>query len=189
MSWNKNTKFSLQLLFCVQSLFKKACVFSTRGHTSSHIYLLSHRKKLKIVMPTVKRDKKNVIYSNSPEMQLLKASKWSSYRNALVFSVTLLWKPHESSYKNSHRWNHSCDAFLNQNPNKQTTTLADPGGRVEWVATASLGSFFVFVSFLSGYPCLSLFHTKNNIISYNLSSSPIGHYKKTVAIPLLELTP
>ena len=42
---------------------------------------------------------------------------------------------------------------------------------------------------LSGYPCLSLFHTKNNIISYNLSFGPIGHYKKTFAIPLLELTP
>ena len=34
---------------------------------------------------------------------------------------------------------------------------------------------------LSGYPCLSLFHTKNNIIS----SSPIDNYKKIVAIPLL----
>ena len=39
---------------------------------------------------------------------------------------------------------------------------------------------------LSGYPCLSLFHTKNNIISYNVSSSSIYHYKKTVAIPLLD---
>ena len=56
---------------------------------------------------------------------------------------------------------------------------------VEWVATPSLGGFLI----LSGYPCLSLFHTKNNIISYILSSSPIGHYKKTAAIPLLELTP
>ena len=27
------------------------------------------------------------------------------------------------NYKNSHRWNHSCDAFLNQNPNKQNTTM------------------------------------------------------------------
>ena len=35
---------------------------------------------------------------------------------------------------------------------------------------------------LSAYPCrpcLSLFHTKNNIISYNVSSSQIDHYKKT----------
>ena len=56
---------------------------------------------------------------------------------------------------------------------------------VEWVATPSLGGFLI----LSGYPCLSLFHTKYNIISYILSSSPIGHYKKTAAIPLLELTP
>ena len=40
---------------------------------------------------------------------------------------------------------------------------------------------------LSGYPCLSLFHTKNNIVSYNISSSPIDYYKKTVAIPLHSL--
>ena len=39
---------------------------------------------------------------------------------------------------------------------------------------------------LSGYPCLSLFHIKNNIISYNASSSQINHYKKTVVIPLLD---
>ena len=39
---------------------------------------------------------------------------------------------------------------------------------------------------LSGYPCLSLFQTKNNIISYNVSSSSIDHYKKTVAIPRLD---
>ena len=39
---------------------------------------------------------------------------------------------------------------------------------------------------MSGYPCLSLFHTKNNIISYNICSSPIDHYKMTVAIPLLD---
>ena len=39
---------------------------------------------------------------------------------------------------------------------------------------------------LSGYPCLSLFHTKNNIMSYNMGFSPIDHYKKTVAIPLLD---
>ena len=39
---------------------------------------------------------------------------------------------------------------------------------------------------LSGYPCLSIFHTKNNITSYNVSFSSIDHYKKTVAIPLLD---
>ena len=39
---------------------------------------------------------------------------------------------------------------------------------------------------LSGYLCLSLFHTKNNITSYNISSSPIDYYKKTVAILLLD---
>ena len=45
-----------------------------------------------------------------------------------------------------------------------------------------LGKF----SNLSGYPCLSLFHVKNNIKSYNVRSSQIDHYKKTVAIPLLD---
>ena len=39
---------------------------------------------------------------------------------------------------------------------------------------------------LSGYPCLSLFQTKNSIISYNISSSSIDNYKKPVAIPLLD---
>ena len=39
---------------------------------------------------------------------------------------------------------------------------------------------------MSGYPCLSLFHAKSNIISYNvINSSQIDHYKNTVAIPLL----
>ena len=46
-------------------------------------------------------------------------------------------------------------------------------GRVEGVATPPLGSF-------------QIFHAKNNIISYNVSSSQIDHYKKTVAIPLLD---
>ena len=64
-----------------------------------------------------------------------------------------------------------------------------PGGGLSGLQPHLWEIFVVFVFFLSGYPCLSLFHTKNNIISYNLSSSPIGHYKKTVAIPLLELTP
>ena len=55
--------------------------------------------------------------------------------------------------------------------------------RIEGVATPPpLGSFQT----MSGYPCLSLFHTKNNIISYNICSSPIDHYKMTVAIPLLD---
>ena len=39
---------------------------------------------------------------------------------------------------------------------------------------------------MSGYPCLSLFQTKNSIISYNISSSSIDNYKKPVAIPLLD---
>ena len=56
---------------------------------------------------------------------------------------------------------------------------ADPGGGFWGVATPPLGS-------LSGYLCLSLFHAKNNIISYNVSFSQIDHYKNTVAIPLLD---
>ena len=55
-------------------------------------------------------------------------------------------------------------------------------GRVEGVATPPFGK----ISNLSGYPCLSLFHIKNNIISYNIRSGPIDHYKKTVASPLLD---
>ena len=55
-------------------------------------------------------------------------------------------------------------------------------GRDQGVATPPFGK----ISNLSGYPCLSLFHPKNNIISYNISSSPIDHYKKTVASPLLD---
>ena len=31
-----------------------------------------------------------------------------------------------------------------------------------------------------------IFDIKNDIISYNICSSPIDHYKKTVAIPLLD---
>ena len=56
-------------------------------------------------------------------------------------------------------------------------------GRVEGVAPPPPFRNF---SNLSGYPCLSLFHTKTNITSYNISSSPIDYYKKTVAIPLLD---
>ena len=42
-------------------------------------------------------------------MQLLKASKWLRLET-LYFSPLLCCKSlHESSYKNSHRWNHSCD--------------------------------------------------------------------------------
>ena len=69
LDWQSNMKNVLkqkhQVFFTTPFLItvtvKKACVFSTRGHTSCQIYLPSHRKKLKIVMPAVKRDKKNVI--------------------------------------------------------------------------------------------------------------------------------
>ena len=56
---------------------------------------------------------------------------------------------------------------------KQRRTEADPGGGLRGFSN------------LSGYPCLSLFQTKNNIISHNLSSSSIDHYKKTIAFALL----
>ena len=42
---------------------------------------------------------------------------------------------------------------------ERTKTIS--GGRVERVATLAFGEVFD----LSGYPCLSLFHTKNNIIN------------------------
>ena len=58
---------------------------------------------------------------------------------------------------------------------------ADPGGGLRGLQP-SFGKF----SNWSGYPCLSLFHAKNNILSYNVSSSKIDRYKKTVAIPLLD---
>ena len=55
-------------------------------------------------------------------------------------------------------------------------------GRVEGGCNPPFGNF----SNLSGYPCLSLFNAKNNIISYNVSSSQIDRVKNTVAIPLLD---
>ena len=70
---------------------------------------------------------------------------------------------------------------LNRTSPSLLHTRGGSRGRVEGGATPPFGKF----SNLSGYPCLSLFHTKNNIISYNISSSPIDHYKKIVAIPLL----
>ena len=56
-------------------------------------------------------------------------------------------------------------------------------GRVEGVATLPLGSFQTCLAIQS---CLSIFNAKNNIISYNVSSSQIDRYKNTVAIPLLD---
>ena len=61
MSWDKNTKFSLQLLYYLQSLLKKLVYFQHEAiHRLKFIYRVT-RKKLKIVMPAVKRDEKNVI--------------------------------------------------------------------------------------------------------------------------------
>ena len=61
MSWNKNTKFSLQLHFYLQSLLKKLVYFQHEAiHRLKFIYRVT-RKKLKIVMPAVTRDEKNVI--------------------------------------------------------------------------------------------------------------------------------
>ena len=61
---------------------------------------------------------------------------------------------------------------------------ADPGGGLRGLQPPlpPIGKF----SKLYGYPCPSLFRTKNNIISYNISSSPIDRYKKTVAILLFD---
>ena len=42
---------------------------------------------------------------------------------------------------------------------ERTKTIS--GGRVERLATPLLGEVFD----LSGYPCLSLFHTKNNVMN------------------------
>ena len=69
-------------------------------------------------------------------------------------------------------------------PVKTLRAVADPGGGLRGLQPPPppFGKF----SNLSGYPCLSLFHTKNNIMSYNVGFNPIDHYKKTVAIPLLD---
>ena len=53
--------------------------------------------------------------------------------------------------------------------------------RVKGVATTPLGSFQTCVA-THVYP----FYTKNNIINYNISCSEIDHYKKFVAIPVLD---
>ena len=68
-------------------------------------------------------------------------------------------------------------------PVKTLRAVADPGGGLRgWHAPPPFGKFSNF----SGYPCLSLFHAKNNIMSHIMGFSPIDHYKKTVAIPLLD---
>ena len=68
--------------------------------------------------------------------------------------------------------------YCRHNDSSAETTEADPGGRVEGVATPPLGSF---------QTCLvthvSPFFIPKIILSYNIRSSPIDHYKKTVAIP------
>ena len=55
---------------------------------------------------------------------------------------------------------------------------ADPGGGLRGLQPP-LWEVFKLV-------WLSLFHAQNNIICYNVSSSPIDRYKKTVAIPFLD---
>ena len=77
---------------------------------------------------------------------------------------------------------------LNRTSPSLLHTRGGSRGRVEGVATPPPPGPPPFGKFsnLSGYPRLSLFHTKNNIINYNISSSPIDHYKKIVAIPLLD---
>ena len=58
---------------------------------------------------------------------------------------------------------------------------ADPEGGLR-----GLQPPFEKFSNLPGNPGQPLFHIKNNIINYNLRSSPSDHYKKTVAIPLFD---
>ena len=70
---------------------------------------------------------------------------------------------------------------LNRHSRNGQLSETDPGGGLRGLQPP-FGKF----SNLPGYPCQPLFHTKNNIISYNISSSPIDHYKMTVAIPLLD---
>ena len=54
--------------------------------------------------------------------------------------------------------------------------------RAEGIASPTLESFQTCLA-AHVYP---FFIPKNSIISYNISSSPIDHYKTTVAIPLLD---
>ena len=63
---------------------------------------------------------------------------------------------------------------------------ADPGGGLRGCnPPPPFGKF----SNLSGYPCLSLFHIKSNIISYDISSSPqsiITRRLQALVIPLFD---
>ena len=59
--------------------------------------------------------------------------------------------------------------------------MADPGGGLRELQPP-LWKVFKLV----WLPMSILFHTKNNIMSYNMGFNPIDHYKKTVAIPLLD---
>ena len=65
-------------------------------------------------------------------------------------------------------------------------TEADPGGRGGGGGLRELQPpLESFQTCLVTY-VYPFFHTKNNITSYNISSSLIDHYKKIVAIPLLD---
>ena len=66
-------------------------------------------------------------------------------------------------------------------PASSPSSEADLGEGLRGVAT----TLWVVLK-LVWLPMSIPFHTKNNIMSYNISSSPIDHYKKTVAIPPLD---
>ena len=66
---------------------------------------------------------------------------------------------------------------------KCTLPEADPGGGLRGLqAPPPLWEVFKLVWLPMSIP----FYTKTNIINYNISSSPIDHYKKIVAIPILD---
>ena len=71
--------------------------------------------------------------------------------------------------------------FLEASPSLEPLFRGWSRGRVEGVATP----LWVVLK-LVWLPMSIPFHTKNNIMSYNISSSPIDHYKKIVAIPPLD---
>ena len=58
MSGDKNTNFSLELLYYLQSLLKKLVYFQHEAIQRLKFIYRVNRKKLKIVMSAVKRDEK-----------------------------------------------------------------------------------------------------------------------------------
>ena len=88
MSWNKNTKFSLQLHFYLQSLLKKLVYFQHEAiHRLKFIYRVTVRNQKYIVMPAVKGDKKNVItpgiinrtFENQTQSNSIELNPWIEF--------------------------------------------------------------------------------------------------------------